>query len=52
MPFRECPSCGGRGTKKVARRRDVPDKNGKTKTVTEWVDEDCPHCRGSGVIPK
>lgn len=44
MPYVQCGSCGGSGTKQVARR----DEKGKTVYVTE----DCKNCRGSGVIPK
>ena len=51
MPFRQCGSCGGKGTKQVARQRVVKDKDGKNTTVTDMVTEDCGNCRGSGVIP-
>ena len=51
MPFEECGSCKGKGFIKVARQRVVTE-NGKKKTITEWVTEDCRACRGSGVIAK
>lgn len=51
MPFRQCASCGGSGTKQVARQRVVTDKDGKQKTETYYVTEGCKGCRGSGVIP-
>lgn len=52
MATRECNSCGGKGTKQVARQRVVTGKDGKQKSETYYVTEDCQACRGSGVIPR
>lgn len=52
MPFTDCRSCNGSGTRSVARQRQVTDKDGKTRTETFYVTEDCPNCNGSGVVPK
>jgi hypothetical protein len=51
MPFIQCASCGGSGTKQVQRAKVVTE-NGKDKIVTETVTENCPGCNGAGVISR
>lgn len=45
-----CPAGCAAGLIKVARARQVTDADGKKTMTTEWVDELCGACDGSGYI--